>query len=836
MPRYSHLSVQNTTQTADYTARRGRSPEFRIADRPQRGTHADRLQGQLTQAATTHREAFPVQVGNAFFQDPGITITFESEPEFPLAFESLDLKPSKIELLNVQTTELGQTIATVHIPDDKIQIFLNRIEAYRRDGKRNRKLLANIASIRLATLRELWTDSPDLYPEANQSITWEVWVRGGKPPEGDDPATQAVHQGLESLMASAEAVGYSVASQPLFFVDRTVILIRGTREQLSTASTVLGVIAEVRRAKETADFFDKLPVQEQAQWIQSLLQRLTPADANAPAVGLLDTGVTRGHPLLAPIISNAQAQALKPSWGPHDTHPGGHGTPMAGLAIYGDLAPILAGNGPVVLTHGLESLKLFNHADQHEKELYGLVTIEGVNRLETLPPRKRVYCMAISTDGRDKGRPTSWSAALDQLASGAIDDVRRLILVSAGNVDLADRGGYPDINELTPLHDPGQAWNVLTVGGFTEKVQIDPTTSPGWTPLAAFGDLAPSSTTSLPWIKQPKPPVKPDIVMEAANMASHPTDEHSPDHKSELMLLSTNYRFEIGHRPFTTMYDTSAATALAANLAATLAARYPEYTPETLRGLLVHSARWTDAMRARATVAGTLDTVRLVRMFGFGVPRTRDVLTSANHALTMIAEGELHPFHKPQGSSAPKSKDINYHRLPWPADVLTGLPLNTPVTLRVTLSYFVEPSPGERGWDKKYGYASHGLRFQIIRPLESVEDFETRVNKHMRDDEHENDSPDEEGAWIFGSRPPSNGSLHINEWHGTSQQLASRSLFAVYPTRGWWRDRPGEKRFDRQVPYSLIVSIITPDETIDIYTPVANAIGVQTPVPVEVEI
>jgi len=26
---------------------------------------------------------------------------------------------------------------------------------------------------------------------------------------------------------------------------------------------------------------------------------------------------------------------------------------------------------------------------------------------------------------------------------------------------------------------------------------------------------------------------------------------------------------------------------------------------------------------------------------------------------------------------------------------------------RVTLSYFVEPSPGERGWDRKYGYLSH---------------------------------------------------------------------------------------------------------------------------------
>lgn len=776
-----------------------------------------------------------MQVGNAFFQDPGITISFESEPDFPLAFESLDLKRSGIELLNVQTTELGQTIATVYVPDNKIQIFLNRIEAFRTVARRdNRKLVANIASIRLATLRELWTDGPDLYPEANQIITWEVWLRGGMP--DDLQAITVAHEGLARLSESTAAIGYVVVSKPLSFVDRTVVLVRGTREQLATATEALGVIAEVRRAKDTADFFQKLEVREQAQWIDSLLGRLIPADLEAPAVGLLDTGVTRGHPLLAPIISIDQVQSLKPGWGVHDTHPQGHGTPMAGLAIFGDLAPVLTGNGPVALTHGLESLKLIHPPDPHDKLLHGLVTIEGVYRLESLPPRKRVYCMAISTDGLNRGRPTSWSAALDQLASGALDDERRLILVSAGNVENEARGSYPEVNELSPIQDPGQAWNVLTVGGFTEKVHVDQTESPGWVPLADFGDLAPCSTTSLLWDKTPKPPIKPDIVMEAANMATHPTDEYSPDHKSELMLLSTNHRFELGHRPFTTMLDTSAATALAANLATTVAARYPDYAPESLRGLMVHSARWTEAMQARATVAGTLDTGRLVRLFGFGVPRLRDILTSANHALTMIAEGEIQPFFKPEGSSVPKSKDINYHRLPWPADILTGLPLNTPVTMRITLSYFVEPSPGERGWDKRYGYASHGLRFKVIRPLESMADFETRVNKHMREDEHENDSPDEDGKWLFGSRPPSNGSLHVNEWHGSAQQLADRSLFAIYPTRGWWRDRPGEKRFSRKVPYSLIVSIITPDETIDIYTPVANAIGIAAPVPIEIEV
>ena len=37
---------------------------------------------------------------------------------------------------------------------------------------------------------------------------------------------------------------------------------------------------------------------------------------------------------------------------------GGHGTEMSGIALYGDLVAFLAGNGPVQLTHRLESVKI----------------------------------------------------------------------------------------------------------------------------------------------------------------------------------------------------------------------------------------------------------------------------------------------------------------------------------------------------------------------------------------------------------------------------------------------------------------------------------------------
>src|SRR5450755_4499441 len=85
--------------------------------------------------------------------------------------------------------------------------------------------------------------------------------------------------------------------------------------------------------------------------------------------------------------------------------------------------------------------------------------------------------MAITSDiGTNRGRPSSWSVAVDQLCFGD-EDTRRLILISAGNVrEGLSKAGYPARNEIEPIENPAQAWNAITVGGYTEKVAIaDPT-------------------------------------------------------------------------------------------------------------------------------------------------------------------------------------------------------------------------------------------------------------------------------------------------------------------------------------------------------------------------
>ena len=84
------------------------------------------------------------------------------------------------------------------------------------------------------------------------------------------------------------------------------------------------------------------------------------------------------------------------------------------------------------------------------------------------------------------------------------------------------------------------------------------------------------------------------------------------------------------------------------------------------------------------------------------------------------------------------------------------------------------------------------------------------------------------GSLEKNSRDP--GSIHSDIWEGTAADIATCNLIGVYPVIGWWRERGWLGRWDRKARYSLIVSLQTPDEKINIRTPVTIQLGI----PVEV--
>lgn len=218
----------------------------------------------------------------------------------------------------------------------------------------------------------------------------------------------------------------------------------------------------------------------------------------------------------------------------------------------------------------------------------------------------------------------------------------------------------------------------------------------------------------------------------------------------------------------------------------------------------------------------------LLRKYGYGVPTYERAVFSAANDLTLIAEDELVPFWKTDGSV--KTRNMNLHEFPWPRTQLEELG-ETEVELRVTLSYFIEPNPGERGWLRRYRYPSHGLRFAVKRALESLEQFRARINAAVRSEE-EGLTVTETGGdnWLLG-RIRNVGSIHSDYWRGTAVELAQRSAVGVYPVGGWWKENPAHHRYERTVRYALIVSIRATNGSIDIYTSVRAQITIPIQIP-----
>jgi hypothetical protein len=169
-------------------------------------------------------------------------------------------------------------------------------------------------------------------------------------------------------------------------------------------------------------------------------------------------------------------------------------------------------------------------------------------------------------------------------------------------------------------------------------------------------------------------------------------------------------------------------------------------------------------------------------------------------------------------------REMKIHKLPWPTSVLASLG-EQPVLLRVTLSYFVEPNPGRRGWVKRYRYASHGLRFDVKSPAEKVEHFRKRLNWQALEEEEEKPDTGDNKGWFVGPTIRNRGSIHCDFWSGTAADLSSRQYIAIYPVSGWWKDQPARDRSEIGARYSLVVSIETPRIDIDLWTPVAQEIG-----------
>jgi hypothetical protein len=803
-----YLSPEKISDTKQYDYTGKSSPKQPVPSQ-NRASHTADLREQAKTITKEMYAAIALQEESKSILDRGLIVEFESFECIGDAFEEKSFGGDS-ELLNIRY-ENKKTYATVFIPDGSLQKFENKINAYCEERKLsngrasdNQPLIDTIANFRKATVKALWTDTIPMPENRDEIFCWEVWLtaRGNR------------RKQLVGFNALAKALNIETTDNFFEFKERTVLLMRATTEQLEQSLNLLNNIAELRKAKTLADFFTEMKGKEQKEWLLDLQKRIVfPEETDkTPFICILDTGVNAAHPLLEKSLEVNDLHTINEAWGKADIV--GHGTGIAGLALYGDLTEVLETKEQLEVKHRLESSKIINKSEyipedtKKALELYADFTKQGVAQAEiTRANRNRIFQMAITTiDSRDKGKPSSWSAALDMLAAGMDNEGnKRLFVIAAGNYKANEqKGEFPNSNLIEGIRDPGQAWNALTVGAYTEKDLLsDNERIDGSTPTASHGNISPYTTTSCTWASEW--PLKPDIVMEGGNSAENQYGKVQAD---SLSLLTTNHQFL--EKPFTAIWATSAASALVSKMCAQILGKYPTLRPETVRALMVHSASWTPEMLKQFHCDKPRNKknkyIKLVRICGFGVPNLTRAMESMKNDFTMIIEDSLQPYKIDKRNR--RNNEIKFYSLPFPQEELIKLG-GTVVEMKVTLSYFIEPNPSSRG-RTHHSYKSHGLRFEVKNPSDTESFFRGRLTKSMQENGVDYKKDTQDKRWALGTKGRPKGSIHSDIWRGTAVELANCGSIAIFPVSGWWKTIKKDKTSINNIAnYSLLVSIKT---------------------------
>ncbi|WP_162140551.1 S8 family peptidase [Sphingomonas sp. PR090111-T3T-6A] len=740
----------------------------------------------------------------------GVAVAVEARGNQKVHLGDMKLETRGIKLLSVQRAgDNRPDVANIFLNANSAKSLEKALGKYERwvEGDRPQRFwfFESAESFELANVESLWTDPIDaLDRQGRQETVWEVWVR----------------QSSRVLFLNiAERLEIQLVGEFTDFVDSSVITVRATRAQLEQLIRLSGAVAELRAASNFVTSYLQYDPQERYGEVNRLAELVTPAPVGAVRTTILDTGVNFANPLLRGSLPPERCRTIEEAWGVSDHD--GHGTNMAGVALYGDVAVLADDDQPVQLTTALESVTVA--APAGASPIPGYSAIGSAVRLVADDAVPRVFCLAATAPSDvDNGQQTSTSAAIDKLAWNE-GEATRLFCVAAGNVYTSalepyEVFNYEDRNADHRLQSPGQALNALTVGGATQKL------TEGLNLVAPQGDLSPTSRTSQRWSMRYAN--KPDIVMEGGNHVVQADGDTSAPGRSTMVL--TTHR-EIPRFPLTFTGETSAATARAAGLVSRLSAAYPRLRAETLRGMMVHSAEWTEAMRQRYQDALNSGKQKgeswgsVVDCFGWGVPNEERLFQTAGNALTLIVEDEILPFEHADGKI--RLRQMKYFELPWPAEALQLIDQED-VELRCTLSYFVEPDPHAGSRHRIDRYASHRLRFNLKSADDSHDEAQRRINQlaELEEGSLVVGAGAGDKGWHLGKNRRGYGSLHHDIWEGKGHELARRNGLSVYPVKGWWADRKEDRYHQSPTRFSLIMSIRTKRQDIDLVAETAAVI------------
>lgn len=665
---------------------------------------------------------------------------------------------------------------------------------------KNQSLIARIETLDLATIADLSFGEIEANIPDDQLRWVEIWTRGGTTVSEDERSL--IDEAVGEFAELTPQIGETI---PVYRgAERDVHVVRTTGASLKALPSLLPDAAEVHPAPSVLPIVLAEAVAEGDD-----MASVAPPRRDAVVIAIHDSGIDATHPYVEPVLLGADSVVPgEPATYDKD----GHGTQMAGIAAYSALASDIVG-GELHPDAWLISVRLLESLDDaggdpERGAMWSARTVESVAAAEALADGLPIlHNICIGADNPSEIQlldRTSWSIALDQLAWNG--GRGRVIVVAAGNAEpITDPDDYPYIN-LGPPHiqQPGQAWNVLTVGGYTNLDELTTQdAAAGYPPpLAAAGELSPHSRTSSGGTR----PIKPEVVMEAGNTAPDGSLEN-PDAQG-LSLLTLRSSGKAGSSLLRRTCKTSPAATACSNALARIAAAQPALSGSSWQALLLNTARWP-----ATAIAQMSDQRDLRRAFGYGVPDVARATASASNRPVMVFEGSLQPSRR--GPDGKPDRPVQFIEIPLPEDELHAIGDAT-VTVAVTLAFLIEPTDNA----SRRMYAGGRLRWDLQGPTETAESFRARINRIVSD---QGVTPGSGSyKWQFGADTRSRGTHQHDRAKVFASAIAGNRLLAVYPVVGWWEDSAAAR--ERWVPYSIVVSVDLGEVDLDLYALTATTL------------
>lgn len=430
-------------------------------------------------------------------------------------------------------------------------------------------------------------------------------------------------------------------------------------------------------------------------------------NVNAVRIGIIDSGVNDGHPLLQNVVVAAFGVGGEPA-----TDENGHGTAVAAIATYGDL------NAMVKQSRFTPQFKIVSaravDADGRFSSFHLAPSLieEAIRELHN-GYGCRVINISLAQPDRPVGRRgTIWSASLDTLAR----ELDIIIVVAAGNTSsdaLFEAHGnripevYPAylLDDANRLLDPSGALNVVSVGSIAHANGLDKDDGVFVRKLAEFNEPSPF-TRKGPGLRGS---IKPDFVDYGGTAIFDGGRQRVLNGRSKPStgILTLHHKYQ--ERLFSRFSGTSFAAPLVAFKAAFLMEKFPSRSSNFIRMLLAQSADHPIASLKRWNENKLGDIHKLI---GYGLPDLEKALFSDDDRVVLTAESSLTP------------DQFAVFELPIPNEFQSTKGTRL---IRVSLAY----DPPVRRTRKDY--AGIGMQFDLIRDATLDEVFD--AYRHIKNDE-----------------------------------------------------------------------------------------------------